>query len=57
MSLTEVSKGAPNATLDRAEIIDAFLTDIMVKVNMFDSKGAVRRYPSISTLSKGLNLG
>eukprot|EP00210_Caulerpa_lentillifera_P004159 g3965.t1 len=42
-TLIEVADEAPSATLDRKEIINAFLTDVMVKVNMLESKGAVRR--------------
>ena len=42
-SLTEAAGEAPTATLQRSEVLDAYLTDVFVKVKMQESKGAVRR--------------
>ena len=42
-SLAEAAGEAPTATLQRSEVLDAYLTDVFVKVKMQGSKGAVRR--------------
>lgn len=41
--LAEVAGDAPTATLARTDVVNAFLTDVLVKVRMQESKSAVKR--------------